>query len=252
MKKNRIIAFSLLILSIPVFINYGLFSWEAPGLNGDSGDWLGFLANFLGLIGAVLIALFQMKEQKDGELVRDIESNRSYIDVQDFTAPLMLKGVVTHENSRIIQTDGYDALVKRFRSNEYKEISVGYLKMAHYGTAELIFDCSFSLSFSYLKNGIKVSDTESVSIGVFEKGIEIFIPLVPEGIDKGVEIELFTVTIDYSTIKGERLQLHRDYVSKKETLYSIVNNAKNTIFEYDMKMINWIYPNKIDHTKLAP
>ncbi|MNW41194.1 hypothetical protein D3C74_183240 [compost metagenome] len=253
MNKNKTVFGIILFLVTPIIINYGLLSWRAPGVNGEVGDWLGFFANFLGVIGAVLIAIYQFIKQRESEQKQDIENNRSYVDIQDFSATLMLIGVNTHVNSRVIKTDGYDELLKSFPPKHYGRIRVGYLKIAHYGIPELIFDCRISLDLSYDRNGIQVKETLDVNIGVIEKGVEIFIPLTLKKMDEGKEIELDTVVLNYSTLKGERLQVYRDYISKKEILYSLIDDSKKqVIFEYDMKQIGWSYPNKIDQSKLAP
>ncbi|MFK4171028.1 hypothetical protein ACI2LM_32820 [Paenibacillus lautus] len=254
-KKNwrKIITAITVVSGIPIGINYLLLSWRAPGLKGEVGDWLGFFANFLGLIGAVLIALYQLNKQKLNEQEKDVENNRSYVDIQDFNATLMLKGVITHENSRIIKTDGYNELLRRFNTKDYGKVRAGYLKIAHYGNPELIFDCSISLDISFTKKKELVNENLKVNIGVIEKNVEIFIPLTPEGSDSGQEIDLQTVTLNYSTIKGEKLQIYRDYINRKETLYSLTNDSeKKIVFKYDMKQIGWVYPNKIDHSILAP
>lgn len=53
-------------------LNYALFSWQAPGVNADESAWLGFFANYVGLISAVCIALYQQytqrKKDKEDEL----------------------------------------------------------------------------------------------------------------------------------------------------------------------------------------
>ncbi|PAD31444.1 hypothetical protein [Paenibacillus sp. 7523-1] len=248
----KLLKLIILILLIPVVINYGLLSWKAPGLNGDTGDWLGFLANFLGLIGAVLIALYQFKKQREIDQEKNIEQNRSYVDIQDFNATLMLKGVTTHENSRVIRTEGYDLLLKEAEIDQYGGIKVGYLKIAHFGIPELIFNCSISIDASICRSGVYDEETLNVNVGVIEKGVEIFIPLQPLRGDQGKEIILEKVIFNYSTLIGERLQIFRDYINRKEVLYSINNDLKTVLFEYDMKQVGWTYPNKIDHSKLAP
>lgn len=63
MNKNIIILYASLLL-VPVIINYGLLSWTAPGVSMEANPWLGFLGSFLGLIGAISIALLNNHNQK--------------------------------------------------------------------------------------------------------------------------------------------------------------------------------------------
>lgn len=236
----------VLFLVTPIVINYALLSWRAPGVNGDEGDWLGFFANFVGVIGAVAIAIFQFRKQRELDRERDIEQNRSYVDIQDFSGPMMLVDVKTHENSRIISTEGYEHLKKALPRTNYKGSEIPYLKISHYGTAPIITRCNIEVEYIYQQNGIRKPDTVNYFLASIEQGVEIYIPLVPVGSDENSTIDMVSLTFEYVTLKGERLKLVRKYNSITETLFGEKNEI---IYSEELQAANWIYPNKINNSK---
>ncbi|TQK74958.1 hypothetical protein FB479_101569 [Brevibacillus sp. AG162] len=226
----------------PILINYVIMSWRAPGVNGDTNAWIGFWGSYLGLIGAITIAIYSFQKQKEKEDNQDRKNNRSYIQVHDFTAPLRLTNVNTNENSRIIDTPGYSDLISRIKDSEQQSINTSFLKLAHFGNPDAIFDCKIQIDISYEEE--KKYDI-NVNIGVFEKGIEIFVPLVPPGIEAGATIDLNNVSIEYNTLKNERLKLVHDVQRAKDTLLLLHDNDEpEVLYEFNMKGSTWIYPNK--------
>ncbi|ANY69720.1 hypothetical protein BBD42_26940 [Paenibacillus sp. BIHB 4019] len=232
----------LWLLISPVIINYGLLSWHMPGVVGGEKAWLSFFGSFLGLVGAVLIAMHQMKVQKNNEIKRDQVNNRSYIVMNDFNAPLKLTGIITHENSRLIDTEGYQYLLKLVPKSKQKTVNVSYLKMSHHGNPEVIFDCEIRVE---LRDHHKKNHLIDINIGAVEKGIEVFIPLVPEGVLEEEEIYLDKVTIKYSTLKNERLMYTQDLIKLRESFISVTDAT--VIFDHDLIGAKWIFPNKISH-----
>ncbi|MHA7963515.1 hypothetical protein ACX93W_05160 [Paenibacillus sp. CAU 1782] len=243
---KKAVIYIILFISIPIIINYGLLSWRAPGVNGDVGDWIGFFANFLGVIGAVVIALYQLKKQKEHDEKKDIENNRSFVDVHDFRAPMMLIDVKTHENSRIVMTEGYELLKKSLLPREYRKLQVPYFKISHHGSGPFITNCSIKINLSYVINDNKHTDEWDFYLASIEKDVEIFIPLVPLEIPVGVTIDMNVFIFKYVTVKGEKLTLYRDY---KDDLEFLRDEHGNNIYMNPLKTVDWIYPNKIVNKK---
>lgn len=235
-----------LFLFVPIVFNYAFLSWRAPGVNGEVGDWIGFYANFIGVIGAVAIAIFQFKKQRELDQERDIEQNRSYVDIQDFRGPMMLVNVKTHENSRIISTEGYEYIMTESSPPMYKREKIPYLKISHYGTAPVITRCIISVDYTYQQNGVRKPQNEVYFLATIEQGVEIFLPLVPIGTDLNSSIDMVSLTFEYTSLKGERLKLVRKYNSTTETLFGENNKI---IYTEELKTANWIYPNKIINSK---
>ncbi|WP_148499982.1 hypothetical protein [Paenibacillus ihumii] len=249
--KNKYALFIILLLAAPILINYGLLSWRAPGVQGTSEAWIGFFANFLGLIGAVFIAFYQFRKQKEKEDEQDRVNNRSFVVIHDFNATLMLVGVVTNENSRIILTPWYEILRKTVKKEKYGTTKIPYLKVSHFGNPPIITDCSIKARIRYIeKNDYKIDELD-ISIGVIERDVEVFIPFTPLEADPGTKIFIEEVTFDYSTLKGERLRITRDFEKNTERLEVLHGKIKGEIiYEHKMKSANWVYPSKIDHSKI--
>ncbi|MFD2117275.1 hypothetical protein ACFSTH_13050 [Paenibacillus yanchengensis] len=248
LSRNTIIAI-ISFLVIPVLINYFLLSWRAPRVNGSEGDWLGFLANYIGLIGAVVIAVIQFTKQRESDIKKDIEQNRSYVDIQDFNAKLMLVDTKTHENSRIIMTEGFESLLMKPVIPEYENLKISYLKISHYGTAPIIINCNIEVQYNYILDGVQKHKGEKYSLASIEQGIEVFVPLVPIESTQGMSIEMVSLKFEYSTLKNERLKLIRLYNPTIETLYG---EKEEVIYCEELKLVNWIFPNKQTMQRKAP
>ncbi|MGO4348139.1 hypothetical protein AB4Z45_21845 [Paenibacillus sp. MCAF9] len=67
--NNPVTSMIILVLLVPLFLNYILFSWKMPGLSGNLSDWMGFLSNYSGgIIGgvvALIITRVQINSQKE-------------------------------------------------------------------------------------------------------------------------------------------------------------------------------------------
>jgi hypothetical protein len=221
-------------------------TWSAPYVAGDDKTWIGFFGNYLGLLGAIAIAFFTFNKQKEKDELQDRKNNRSYIVLHDFNAPVKLKNVITNENSRIIITIGYRDLLNLIPKDKYEITNTAFLKLSHFGNPELIFDCHILINIHHEREKEKKYEID-INIGVIEKGIEIFIPLVPPEIQENEPIILDKVTIEYSTIKNERLVLVRDYNENEKEVLKVKgeDGVDEVLYEYDLIGSRWIYPNKI-------
>lgn len=250
----RLILVYLIIFLAPVIINYGFLSWRGPGVNGDLDSWIGFFANYLGLIGAISIAIIQIKDQKERDNSNELQSNRSYIIAQEFAAPFNLKNVITSPNSRLIVNDYYndaeEFFIAQFESNSSNEnlrdflgnITVQFYKFSHSGIPDVIIDCHIKIKVADSDN-VRETYIVSSNIGTFEKLEEIFIPIVNINYR---EITPLNVQLDYKTIKGEQMRYCYNYEQKKEEHMIIVDGKIHLLHSIDVSDSTWIYPNKIN------
>ncbi|MFE4352450.1 hypothetical protein [Peribacillus butanolivorans] len=238
--------YALLAASIPVAFNYVLLSWKAPGLEGETSDWFSFFGNYLGFIGAVSIALFQMRKQNKRDFEQDLESKRSFIVVNDFNGRLKLENLKTHEDSRIIYTPGYKDILKR-TGKGYNTVDTTYLKLSHFGNSPIILDCKI---FVDSKNESGEAFQLNENIGVIEQGIEVFVPIVPPNAKIDELLTVDVIKIEYKTLMNETMRYVIDHLTNKE-YYCVVNVKGNEdkIYEQEITSASWTYPNKIKQTE---
>ncbi|MGG3193928.1 hypothetical protein [Priestia aryabhattai] len=248
------------ILAAPFLVDI-LLIWRSPITFGD--DWQGFFGDYIGsIIGgltAFAIVYYQMEKQKQLDEENDLQANRSYINAEEFIAPIDLIDIKHKEFSKIMVTKFY----KEFKEiNEGIKRNIPYYRINHSGLPDTILDCKliFDLSEyiieetkhkSQLVNELIVATTpidEKVKvpykiethIGVFEKGIDIFIPLVKTSFE--VHIEKFQM--EYTTLKNERIRYIADIKNKKESHLLIKENEPpECLFEFELKASDWAYPN---------
>lgn len=240
-------------MGVPIVLNYALLSWRAPGLNADENAWLGFFANYVGLISAVCIALYQQYNQrkKDKEVEhrqrlkeeeQERKTNRSYLVLHDFRSNPRLNNIATPENSRLIETKGYQWLIEKLKTDGgLDQFTTSFIKLSHYGNPEVIFNCKVEIKMQYSKG----KGDFKVDIGVFEKGIEVFIPVVPIGTIKREEIEISEVKVTYTTIKDETMEYVHDLIKRKDSCRVFYGNHDELLFEFQLDSSSWIYPNKL-------
>ncbi|WP_165790081.1 hypothetical protein [Paenibacillus sp. GM1FR] len=246
-------------MGLPIILNYALFSWQAPGVNADENAWLGFFANYVGLISAVCIALYQQynqrkkdKEDEDSrkqkEDEQDRKSNRSFLVLHDFYGNIKLNDVKTHENSRIIETEGYRWLLNHLQTvtQNTDNANTSFIKLSHYGNPEVILDCKVNIETKTSKglNSIKVD------IGVFEKGIEIFIPTVPINAYVGETFDVLLVKVTYFTLRNEKIEYTHDLSQKKDICKVFQDDHEEVLYEFQLDESRWIYPKKFVNEKL--
>jgi hypothetical protein len=233
--KNKILSISILAILAPLILHFSLFTWNFKGVDGD---WLGFFGSYFGLLGAFAIASMQFNKQKTKEDQSDIINNRSFMAVHEFQAPIGIKRIKTHENSRIIETDEYIEFQKWIEESKYSISNISYYKLMQFGLSEVIFDCEFILNIRSVdgKRNFRIG----VNLGVIEKGIEIFIPVA---IKNEQVVLIDSILIEYTTMKGERIRFVHDLINKVETHSSITFNKP--IMEYNIQGSKWIYPNKL-------
>lgn len=238
--------FPILVAATPIIVNYFLFTWRAPGLVGNSSDWFTFLGSYLGFIGAVYIALFQMKKQEKLANQEKLSKARGYILFQDYTAPLRLIGLKSSRNARIILTSKYKELLKDYRNRESEFPRLKYIKIVLHG-CELIYNSvlEYTVSLKALDGNILETRSFSINIGPLEKGVEPYVPLIAD-YDASLlldnELQIDKLVFNYTTVEGEDLKYVRDYETEKETLIKIVNNEIIQIYSVDCKPVEWMYP----------
>lgn len=123
---------------IPLIVNYGLLSWSAPGLNAEPNPWLAFLGSYLGVLGAVSIAVFNNIAQRDKDKKAGNKNFRNFVVMTEFQASLRLENVIMNEHSRLIETSAYKTLLDL---DVHRDLTGPFLKLTHFGNSPLIFDC---------------------------------------------------------------------------------------------------------------
>ncbi|MEY9980382.1 hypothetical protein [Lysinibacillus sp. RC79] len=238
---NKKIVYAIIMI-FPIIINYGLLSWRAPGVVGDTSAWLGFLGSYLGFIGAVSIALFQNRKQKERDNQQDLENKRSYVVVNDMIAHLKLKKIKTHENSRIIETPAYLDILDEVGSN-YGDYTTTYLNISQYGNSPVIMNCKIDVEYSGNDN---IQKKLEANIGVLEQGVEVFIPIVPTGAQLGELVEINTIKVNYLTLSGEKMKWEIRHLEDIEYYAYFNKDGKETeLFRTPINNATWTYPNKL-------
>lgn len=235
----------------PVFINCLMFipSFGLAAVNTEG--WLGFFSNYSGgIIGgfvAFIIASRQIKAQNDENNKNEIENSRSYIILEEFIAPVDLRNVNTNFNSKILNNEFYEA-IKEDWIDERKQIP--FYKLHHNGLPEIILDCEIEISLKgEYSNSAQTSDYLIQShLGVFEKNIEIFIPITNKDF---TFVQPKKVDISYRTIKGERIRYIYDVENMNEKHILISQDGKSNdeiLHNIKLKGVEWIYPAKLNKT----
>lgn len=243
--KWKIIAWALFA---PIGVNILMFIPSFGFSFGNALDWLGFFGNYSGgIIGGIvayIIASSQIKAQNDAVEKTNIESSRSYIVLEEFTGPVDLKGVATHQNSKILSNEYYDDIKKDPRSNN---MSIPFYKIHHSGLPDIILDCEITAYLFGEKDDIEKTTSPYIiksHISVLEKNVELFIPIAK--VDSNY-IYPKKVTVIYTTIHKERIQYTYDVDGQLEThdLLKKDGNKEKELYKVNLQGVEWIYPNKI-------
>ncbi|RSK36627.1 UvrD-helicase domain-containing protein [Bhargavaea beijingensis] len=174
------------------------------------------------------------------QLCLKLKEYRSYILAEEFIAPYGLSNTKHKDFSRIIVNDYYKEFKSYFSIAELNSMSIPYYKISHRGTPEIILDCKVEFKLAEDEEYTKPYQINS-QIGIFEKEIDIFIPLVK---GKNETVYLKSVKVDYYTIKGEKMQYILDIDKQEERHFLITEeNKKKTLFNFKVTSSNWILPN---------
>lgn len=90
MNRNKILLI-LLVISVPVLINYLLMTWKAPGVVGDANSWLGFFANYSGGIIGGIVALYVARYQLQQQTLEQIKNEEVTKYINQLPALLKIK-----------------------------------------------------------------------------------------------------------------------------------------------------------------
>ncbi|SDZ79199.1 hypothetical protein SAMN05421743_101217 [Thalassobacillus cyri] len=239
--RNLFIGIIFCILVAPFVVNL-LLSFSTPITFGS--NWESFFGSYIGsIIGgltAFFIAYYQIEKQKNSANNKELKENRSYIIVEEFTAPVDLSNTKHKEFSKLVLNEYYEEFKSNYSKAELKSISIPYYKINHRGIPEIILDCSVECELSE-DEGYKQTYKIEAHIGIFEKDIDVFIPIVK---GKAEKVYVKSVKVNYSTIKGEKMQYFLDIDKKEEKHITFLeNNKKETIFNFKINSSNWILPN---------
>ncbi|WP_142345133.1 hypothetical protein [Bacillus pseudomycoides] len=233
-----------IIIFTPIAVNFSLMG-TTPITFGD--DWQGFFGDYLGaIIGGIVaffIAYYQIEKQRQENEERDLENNRSYINAEDYYAPIGLEGTKHREFSKILNTENYQSYISSRSHTSLKNTHITYYKISHNGLPDIILDCKITVDLSE-EEGKNPSQIVAY-VGVFEKTIDIFVPLVKKEKEKEKEKEIYInqLCVEYTTLKGERILYKLDIKNKKESHYLLKNGDIVPLFHFSLESSNWIYPN---------
>lgn len=239
--RNILVLVIICILISPFIVNF-LLSFRTPITFGDG--WHGFFGSYIGsIVGgltAFFIAYFQIEKQKKLSNDKELQDNRSYVIAEEFIAPIDLSNTKHKEFSRIILNNYYEEFQSYYTKAQLKTISIPYYKISHIGTPEIILDCSVEFKLAEDEEYKKTYEIKS-HIGIFEKNIDVFVPLVKT---KGGNVYVRSVKVEYSTIKGEKMQyfIDMDKQEERHILFS-KDNQEITLFKFKLNSSNWIIPN---------
>ncbi|MFD1357666.1 hypothetical protein ACFQ4X_07085 [Fictibacillus halophilus] len=238
----------LIILLIPIIINYGLLSWTAPGVSTNTNPWLAFLGSYLGFIGAISIALLNTNNQQLRNEQIDKEGKRSLVVVNDFFAPMTLHNINTHENSRLIETENYSEF-SEIHKHDKDTINISFIKLSHFGNSDVILDTEITIQYR-LHEAATIHEVQ-VHIGIMEKNIEVFVPLIVPNIKQEEHLLVDVITVNYKTLMNEKFKYIIDHLQCNE-FYYIVNedNTETPLYELNNTSgSTWIYPKKLEKIK---
>lgn len=237
MKKVYITAIFLLT---PILLNYCLLSWRAPGVVGNPEAWIGFFASFLGVLGAVGIATYQIKIQKERDEHTLRVNNRSYFSATQYKGTIRISKNDCRENSRVILTDAYRMLLKLTDvKDDYNDKTI-YMRILHFGNPELVFNCKIAVYVEELQlDEVYVVESQIASI---EKGTEVFLPLAYERKLKETSLRVHKILIEYSTVMNERMKFYANHIEGKTELYSLYDGQEELIYSNPSVPQTWLYP----------
>ncbi|REJ18656.1 MAG: hypothetical protein C6W57_03345 [Caldibacillus debilis] len=250
--KKTILKIVFWAIAAPIIVNIIMFI-PSFGLAASTTDnWLSFFGNYSGgIVGGIvayIIAASQIKAQNDEKIKDEIKNSRSYIILEEFIAPVDLKGVITHNNSKILSNKFYEEIKKDPNS---KHKSIPFYKIHHSGLPEIILDCEIKVILhGEGETAGKIPYLVESHLSVFEKNTEIFIPVARKDFK---HINPKRVTVSYSTIKGEKILYVYD-VDKMEEKHVLINlkdrNKDRVLHRVKLKGVTWIYPAKFnDHSR---
>jgi hypothetical protein len=222
----------------------------------DSEQWLGFFGNYSGgIIGGIVayyIANGQIKAQNEDQRQNEIESSRSYIILEEFIAPVTLKGINTHSNSKILSNSFYKDIINDPASNGK---NIPFYKVHHSGLPNIILDCHIKMLLLGEREGqIDLQPyTIETHLSVLEKSTEIFIPVANPSYNFILPQQ---ISVTYSTIKGETIWYNYDVNLMSETHKLIKDTSgkikNDELYHVELEGVEWIFPAKINNSLEKP
>ena len=206
--------------------------------------FLGFWGALLSGLVAYLVAANQIRAQNAKADEQEIKNARSFIILEELTAPIKLNGIITHENSKILSNEYYEDVKEHFREDG---IFIPFYKIHHSGNSDIILDCHIEAVVEGDDSSEEFGYHISSHLSVLEKGTEIFIPVANV---RYKEILMKSLTITYKTLRGELIFYKYDPVRMREKHELIVKNNlgkivdRQTLYDIDLRGISWVYPAK--------
>lgn len=202
-----------------------------------TGGILSMLGGIVGAMGAYFIAVHQINKEKEALEKSDIEANRSFIILDEFSAKPKLRNVITNSESKVLSTSAYEE-----NREKYPDDMIPFYRIRHAGKSELILDCKVEINFDV--NMHQSVSNETFYIHLIEKGTEIFIPLNLADEEDVSYPESLKLT--YKTMKDETILF--DYNVKAGYIKHILLDevgGQSLMHEMKMQKANWVLPAKL-------
>lgn len=210
--KKEFLIGTLLIIALPVVLNYLIFSWRAPGVNGD---WMGFLGSYLGAIIGVIVVYITARMQLNSQKVENRENKvfqvRPYL-----RAEIPMRQEVTEKISFLPISPSDDYIPPDLANNYGK----GEFLLANIGLGTAI-DINFTVKqfmhkYSVNNSALLVKEEANFSLFTFLHTIDKFILTVSYndmlGNSYSQDIQFSSTFISDS--EGYKLEVTRTYPPK--------------------------------------
>ncbi|MED1785821.1 hypothetical protein P4V43_28880 [Brevibacillus fortis] len=146
--KKHYVLLAIGAIATPIVLNYGLFTWSAPGVVGDANSWLGFLANYSGGILGGLIAYIVAKIQ--------IDAQKTAIKKEEFSTqlPTLVKIKMELEKfNLVIQKVKSDGFTKdKFEIYSYYFTPIEKMDEGNWSSLDLLVNTKLLATVLILKN----------------------------------------------------------------------------------------------------
>ncbi|OQM47524.1 hypothetical protein B6A27_00320 [Anoxybacillus sp. UARK-01] len=220
----------VLVVAVPIAINYFLMTWKAPFLQGDSSDWLGFLSNYSGGIIGGIVALKVAREQTRNERERIKREHRSF-----FSASTIVFNFKDDdkwgrkEKRRILLTDSYKNLLATDKETSYYSV-------IRFGGSDVIINCKFKIIVGSDKN-FSNTDTIEAWVDFFEKDEEILIPLCSSKLGQ-YQPWVKEIQAEYYTPANEKVKFIQSEVDNTRK-HVFIDGKEEHIIEHETIYTAW-------------
>lgn len=219
----------ILLLFLNMVFEYFNFSEVIiGGVIGATGGIIGGSFTFFGVRST-------LKQDKR----KNLESGRTYISIISAQLSYKLSEIQLEGRKRVIETDIYKDLRKKYPESQYKDHQMVYYKLNHFGSPHFVFEVKVKIYFSD-------KSVILLYVGIVEKNETILIPLWLQGIPWNHDTNIISIEAAYQTEVGESIVYRTNYKDKitYEKYFSVVKGKEQIIKAHEpTESQTWIYLN---------